>query len=151
MVGATEGERLVPHLPTPLQWAQPPLTFFQFHCPTLYFKTYGQRPNITWYLSSHQGLPHWYLLQQVVNRKEIFCEFFFVMVQTRLLHNVQISKYTFHFWILVIQTLCIYIYHSIELIQLSLSLKMAHKWEDTSLICNNTVTTQNLWFFRRDF
>jgi hypothetical protein len=36
MVKATEGERLVPHLPTPLQWAQPPLTFFPFHCPTLY-------------------------------------------------------------------------------------------------------------------
>jgi hypothetical protein len=42
MVGATEGERLVPHLPTPLQWAQPSLTFFRFHCPTLYKEVSNQ-------------------------------------------------------------------------------------------------------------
>jgi hypothetical protein len=69
-------------------------------------------------------------------KQETFCEFFFVMVQTRLLHNVQISKYTYHFWIPVIQTLSIYICHSINFIQLSLSLKMAHKWEGVSLICH---------------
>lgn len=62
--------------------------------------------------------------------QEINCDFFFVMVQTRRLHNVQMSKFTFHFWIPVIHTLCIYIYHSINFIQLSTSLKMAHKWED---------------------
>jgi len=28
---------------------------------------------------------------------------------------------------------------------------MVHKWEDTLLICNNSVTTQNVCFFRRDF
>ena len=37
MVGATEVERLVPHLPTLLQWAQPPLTFFPVSLPKLYF------------------------------------------------------------------------------------------------------------------
>ena len=42
MVGATEGERLVPHLPIPIQWAQRPLTFFPFHCPTLYIIIYLQ-------------------------------------------------------------------------------------------------------------
>jgi len=70
------------------------------------------------------------------------------MVQTRFLHNVQISKYTFHFWILVIQTVCIYIYHSINLIQLSVSLTMAHKWEDVSLICNNSVTNSKSVIFQ---
>ena len=42
MVGATEGERLFPHLPIPIQWAQRPLTFFPFHCPTLYIIIYLQ-------------------------------------------------------------------------------------------------------------
>jgi len=61
MVGATEGERLVPHLPTLQQCAQPPLTFFPVSLSNpvyINMKAKYWLLCINWMISSMQDL-HW--------------------------------------------------------------------------------------------
>ena len=104
MVGATEGERLVPHLPTPLQWAQPPLTFFPFHCPNLYIlnvrglRKLVNRVSIIWFLDYTK------ILYKLILRFLMFVSHVTIIVQSikwynhwHLIYNIYWKLLSFFF------------------------------------------------------